>query len=389
MSKKRAIVTIINSVNPTVMEFNEFVLYRARNFPGEEHYFIALGPAQSHFVQECKSQGAKYNVEAFECGGRYLKLRSVLNQILAKLKKEKMPVVVHISQPRSAVAAQFLNLLFLRKVPTIFTVHSMFDLYVLPTKVLTIIACILAGSITCVSQSSYDIFPSFMKWLKRKNICIVVNGVDVERIDRIIVNGSDTDVATHDQHNVSGPNDTFRLLNVGRLIPAKNQARLVEMLAQLSTNVTLTIIGDGPLRGKLETLADRLGVTHRLRLTGIISREEVFEEMLRADLFVSSSVREGLPVAVLEAMAARMPVVLSDIGPHREISQWGSSVKIMPIDIKRWAELIRSFISMSPQARKSIGRQNRDIVERHFSLARMHAEYTQLYEMLWNQSRLG
>lgn len=381
MCKRRAIITIINSVDPTVIEFNEFVLYRARNFPEEQHYFISLGPAQSRFVQECRSQGAPYNIEVFECGGQYFKLKSVLNQILAKLEKDKIPVIVHLSQPRSAVAAQFLSFLFLRNVPTIFTLHSKFDLYVLPTKILTTTACLFASDITCVSQSSYEAFPNLMKWLKRKHTHLIVNGADLDRIDRVMTGHSKPAASA------AGPPDTFRLLNVGRLVPAKNQVSLLEVLSQLPRNITLTIVGDGSMRSKLKSLADKLDITHRLRLTGTISREKVFSEMLHSDLFVSSSIREGLPIAVLEAMAMKMPVVLSDIEPHREIAQWGPSVKIISANLEEWVKYIKSFIATSTEKRSCTGQQNREIVEYHFSLARMHSEYTQLYNTLWCRSQ--
>jgi glycosyltransferase involved in cell wall biosynthesis len=172
--------------------------------------------------------------------------------------------------------------------------------------------------------------------------------------------------------------------------PAKNQVWLVRLMDKLPNDMTLTIIGDdGPSRPTVEATVKELGLAPRVRLLGLQPREAVFHAFQQADLFVSPSVREGLPVAVLEAMAARMPVVLSDIGPHREVAAHGTSVPILPHEFDPWCQQIQAMWTAGQNERQRIGAQNRSIVMDHFSLARMHRDYSRLYEVLWQPSALA
>ena len=95
-------------------------------------------------------------------------------------------------------------------------------------------------------------------------------------------------------------------------------------------HASLAFIGEGGLRGSLNKYIEASGVDDRITLTGLIDRDAVFTRCAQADLFVSASYGEGLPVAVLEAMAARCPVVLSDIPPHREIAEGVDFIPLVP-----------------------------------------------------------
>ena len=89
---------------------------------------------------------------------------------------------------------------------------------------------------------------------------------------------------------------------------------------------------------------------------------------------------EGLPVAVLEAMACGSPVILSDIPPHREIAEGVDFIPIvMTNDISGFASEITKFYEMSPSERAEIGKKCRALVENKFSLDAMHAGYDEVY----------
>lgn len=106
----------------------------------------------------------------------------------------------------------------------------------------------------------------------------------------------------------------FAVLSVGDLIPRKNQAAIVRALPLLPESVRLVVCGEGPERENLLALADLLGVAGRVSLLGF--RDDVADIMAACDCLVFPSVHEGLPVSVMEAMAAGLPVVAS---PIREI----------------------------------------------------------------------
>lgn len=110
--------------------------------------------------------------------------------------------------------------------------------------------------------------------------------------------------------------DTLRLIAVGNLKPQKNYSYLVEAFKQLPSNIHLDIFGSGPLREQLQAEIDR----HKLniRLCGV--REDIHNILPRYDAFIMSSLFEGQPIALLEAMSCGIPALLSDIPVLREVT---------------------------------------------------------------------
>jgi glycosyltransferase involved in cell wall biosynthesis len=110
--------------------------------------------------------------------------------------------------------------------------------------------------------------------------------------------------------------------------------------------------------------------------------------LLNADLFISLSKGEGLPVSVLEAMACRCPVLLSDIPPHREIAEGVDFIPaIHPDDAAGYAREIRKFREMPASERAIVGQKCRRIVEERFSLSAMHAGYENVYDEVLGTQR--
>lgn len=111
------------------------------------------------------------------------------------------------------------------------------------------------------------------------------------------------------------PNDAggaVRLLFVGRLAAAKAPHLLVRAVAELlgrGKNVTLTVVGDGPLRKDLEKEVDRLGLQQHVVLAGACNFDSVIGYYQRSDMFVLPSFAEGVPVVLMEAMAMQVPCV--------------------------------------------------------------------------------
>lgn len=104
--------------------------------------------------------------------------------------------------------------------------------------------------------------------------------------------------------------DNIWLLNIGELIPRKNQETLIRAVADID-KVNLTIAGQGVLANKLNGLIEELGVGDRIKLIGY--RTDISELCELCDVFAFSSYHEGLPVSVMEAMASGLPCVVSNI----------------------------------------------------------------------------
>lgn len=116
----------------------------------------------------------------------------------------------------------------------------------------------------------------------------------------------------------------FRIVQVGRLIAPKGHKTLLQAIAQLrELNIHLDIIGDGELREELEEMISQTGLTDRITLLGAKSQDYIFAHLKDYDLLIQPSVWEGFGLTAVEAMAAKVPVLASNIDGLGEILQNG------------------------------------------------------------------
>jgi glycosyltransferase involved in cell wall biosynthesis len=200
--------------------------------------------------------------------------------------------------------------------------------------------------------------------------------------DRLVVvpNGLDTGLyrtdaprRAHTRAALGMRDDEFLWLSVGRLHDQKDHASLLRAVARLSSSrPTLAIAGDGPLRGPLEALATALRIDPPIRFLG--RRNDVPDLLGAADGLVLSSAWEGSPNVVLEAMAAGVPVVATDVGGVPELVRSGETGFVVPArDPRALADAMRSLMTLPVAARRTLGARARDIVEREHSLDAMRA----------------
>jgi glycosyltransferase involved in cell wall biosynthesis len=246
---------------------------------------------------------------------------------------------------------------------TVFTVQNSYANYKLRNRLLWIPAFASADRVIFCGRASAESYPAFYRRLVGSRLSVVPNGVDLERIDR-------------EAGPLDGPREGtgFTVASVGRLIEIKDPVAVVDAFARGGGEASrLVFVGRGELGESVAARARELGIAERVRLTGLVPRDEVFRSVRGADLFVSASLGEGLPVAVLEAMACGCPVVLSDIPPHREIAEGTDVVPLVPTrDVAGFAREIERFRAMPAAERREIGLRCRAIVEERFSLAAMH-----------------
>lgn len=167
---------------------------------------------------------------------------------------------------------------------------------------------------------------------------------------------------------------------VARLCAAKNLSALLRAFAAARRShpaAVLWLIGEGDQRAALEAEARALDVADAVRLPGI--REDVDDVLAALDLFVLPSLREGMPNALLEAMAAARPVIASDLDGVREIVRDGETGwRVPPGDIPALTEaLVRGLGDPATAAR--LGRAAREWVRAHASLERMADAYEGVY----------
>ncbi len=167
---------------------------------------------------------------------------------------------------------------------------------------------------------------------------------------------------------------------VGRLAAVKNQAMLVRAIATLRARgrpVSLALIGDGEERAALEALARDLGVSDLVHLLGW--RTDVARVLGCLDVFAMSSWTEGLPMAVLEAMAAGTPVVSTRVGDVPRVLEDGRVGRLVPIDDADALAAALDALFADDAARRALGAAARAAVERHHSQDAMVDAYLRAY----------
>ncbi len=172
----------------------------------------------------------------------------------------------------------------------------------------------------------------------------------------------------------------FTLLYVGRLAPPKDHATLLQAVALARThhpNVRLWMVGGGPLESSLRQLSDELGLNECVTFFG--EQADVSPFLLAADLFVMSSVTEGLPVSLLEAMSVGLPAVVTDVGGMAEVARLSGAATLVPSsDPEGMARALCEAISRQQELPK-LGRLASTCYDQYFRPERMLDEYTSLY----------
>lgn len=199
----------------------------------------------------------------------------------------------------------------------------------------------------------------------RERIVALTNGVDTGR-------GRQRDPALR---------DPARILFVGRLHPQKGLDTLMRAFALLHARlehpVVLRLVGEGPSEQQLRRLAHELGVSHFVDFAG--RREDVTPELDDADVFVLPSRVEGLSNALLEALTAGLPAVVSDIPGNRAVVADGRTGLLVPVeDAVALASALERLLT-DDRFRKRLGTAGRRVTERRFGFDTVAAEYIDLY----------
>jgi glycosyltransferase involved in cell wall biosynthesis/peptidoglycan/xylan/chitin deacetylase (PgdA/CDA1 family) len=193
---------------------------------------------------------------------------------------------------------------------------------------------------------------------------------------RVIPNGID---AAQFSHHVTY-NGGAHIGCVARLSPEKGIDRLLDAFAgvlRARPDARLSIAGDGPSRPLLEAHARELNLGTAVEFLGF--RQEVAPVLADLDVFVLPSLTEGVPLALLEAMAAGLPAVATAVGGVPEVVEDGSSgILVAPGDAPALERTVLGLLA-APEQRAALGANARDRVEHAFSLQRMALGYRELY----------
>jgi len=194
---------------------------------------------------------------------------------------------------------------------------------------------------------------------------VVAHERQFPRVRTVIHYGIDVDSYPASTLRHEGP---LRLITVGALAPRKGQEYAIEAIRQLSSagvDVELTLLGSGPDEAKLRRIATT-GVLGRVKFAG--QHEDARPFLSSADVLVMPSRQEGFSLAILEGMAAALPVVATDVGGNAEAIVDGEGGFIVePANPEALATAIKALVD-DPSLRASMGRFNRMRAQEKFSL---------------------
>jgi glycosyltransferase involved in cell wall biosynthesis len=193
----------------------------------------------------------------------------------------------------------------------------------------------------------------------------------------IISNGVDTSQFTTPNRDWSPP----RILSAGRVVYQKGFDLAMCALSQLKDLEWIwTIAGDGPQMPMLKAMSKEYGINERIRFLGWLSSEQIKEQYAAANLFLFPSRHEGMPNAVLEAMASGLPVVATKIAGNEELVVDGETGKLVPAeDVDALRESLRPLL-VEAQMREQMGRAARQRVESSFSWAHVAQRYENILQ---------
>jgi len=208
-----------------------------------------------------------------------------------------------------------------------------------------------------------------------RKIITIENGVDVEAYS---ANVSLRGILRED---VGINNDDFVIGMVGRLDHVKNHELAIDAIDEIKKQIPyikLLIIGDGPIRSLLEARVNKKNLNKEIKFLG--NRRDIISLLKLFDVFLLTSLSEGMSVALLEAMAAGKAVIVSDVGGNIDLVQHGYSGLIFESNNMEKLRNSIEFLYKNKAQISILGGNARNCVLHRFSLTEMVRKYESLYQ---------
>jgi len=295
---------------------------------------------------------------------------------LASIVRQFKPDIVHSHMIHANLLARASRVVGWRRIPLVCTAHSVNEggrLRMYAYRVTDRWASIT----TNVSQAAVDRYVA-VGAAPRGRIIYVPNGVDTLRFS------PDNECRTAARQALGIVGDQPTVLAVGRFVEAKNHAGMLRAFVcvmKTHPNALLLLAGQGPLLDETRELAQTLRLGDSVRFLGI--RRDIPDLMRASDLYLMSSLWEGLPIVLLEAAASGLPAVVTNVGGNATAVHDGVSGRIVPPnDDEALAAAAIEVLNMPRATRLSWGRAARQLVQSDFSLESVINQWLGLYTSL-------
>ena len=291
---------------------------------------------------------------------------------LARMTRDWRPDVVHSHMVHANLLARALRLI--APVPALVsTIHNIYEGGRLRMAGYRL-SNGLVDHMTIVSQAAADRFV-VEKIVPARLLTVVPNGVDTASIRAVPASEGE---ALRRSLGIEG---RFAWLAVGRFEVAKDYPNMLRAFARVRERhpeAVLLLVGRGSLQPETEALARELGLADAVRFLGV--REDVPVVMRAADAYVMSSAWEGMPMVLLEAGAAGLPIVSTRVGGNHEVVLDHQSGFLVPArDHEALGSAMLRLADMPAERRRVMGQRGQEHIERNYGLERVAERWEEIY----------
>ncbi|WP_254085175.1 glycosyltransferase [Dawidia cretensis] len=330
------------------------------------HYIFFL-PWKTAMVSTIEDNGGK--VTCLPAGNN---IQLVLKaRALARYIRQHKIELVHAHLPWAGIVARLAGKM--TSVPVIYTEHNKQERYHVATRLMNLSTMNLQGRIIAVSQDVEESIRKHKRHLKTP-LMTILNGVNTERFVPHATGGAEV------RAQLGIPADSPV---IGTIAVFRFQKRLdvwLEVAAKILKDAPQThfvLVGDGPLRPQLEEKRLQLGLEKNVHFAGV--QTEVRPYLAAFDLYMMSSIFEGLPIALLEAMASGCAIVSTDAGGIKEVIRQEEDGLLCSVDEPMKLVSFAQILLRDVPRRQRLAAQGRKRIEESFSMETMVAALEEVY----------
>jgi L-malate glycosyltransferase len=336
-----------------------------------EFHYIYFLPWKNQMVESLRLNGGKVTcVEAKNNAMIMLQARKVASYV-----RENNIEIIHSHLPWAGILSRLVARL--TRIPVVYTEHNKQERYHFLTRKLNLLSMNALTKIVAVSKDVADSIQKHKSTLQIP-LCTILNGVDTEKFQRDAAAGEAI------KRDLGIPNDAPV---IGTVAVFRFQKRLdlwleaAKQILQEKPNCHFIVVGDGPLKSEIRKKCEALRLGHRVHFVGL--QAEVRPYYSAFTIYMMTSIFEGLPIALLEAMSMQCAIVTTNAGGIKEVVR--SDIDGLCVDVDAWQSVVSGVLALLNDKEKLaiLARSARNRAIHNFSLSSMVQQLENMYQTMY------